>query len=146
MIATVQNLTNIVRQSSLTVAGRGRFMQTALEYDQRCNAERGRRDSAVSQDLIAWGRELLADHFAAPPSGMHLWLADELAGLNVGGISKPRVVEGGVSMLAVCSKTSARDTTFIKNNLRQQAGSEAMKTEAAEYLANLRSKARIVYN
>ena len=73
-------------------------------------------------------------------------LAGELAKLNVGGISSPRVVENGVSMLAVCSKNSARDLTFIKSNLRAQSGNEAMKAEAEKYLAELRSKARIVFN
>ena len=72
-------------------------------------------------------------------------IAKELAGINVGGITKPRVVEAGVSMLAVCSKAVAEDTTFIKSDLRQQAGSEALKAEAAAYLEELRSKARIVY-
>ncbi|MDP1731958.1 MAG: SurA N-terminal domain-containing protein [Devosia sp.] len=72
-------------------------------------------------------------------------IAKELAGLNVGGITKPRVVETGVSMLAVCSKAVAGDTTFIKGNLRQQAGNEALKTETEAYLKGLRGKAKIVY-
>src|SRR5919106_257220 len=39
-----------------------------------------RRDEAgaTSIGLLQWGRELLAEHFAAPPSAMHRWLADEL--------------------------------------------------------------------
>lgn len=73
-------------------------------------------------------------------------LATELAKINVGGISKPRVVEGGVSMLAICSKESARDLTFIKNKLRSEEGSKAMAAEAEKYLAELRKKAKIVYN
>jgi peptidyl-prolyl cis-trans isomerase SurA len=72
-------------------------------------------------------------------------IAKELAGLNVGGITKPRVVETGVSMLAVCSKAVAQDTTFIKGNLRQEAGTEALKGETAAYLKGLRDKANIVY-
>lgn len=72
-------------------------------------------------------------------------IAKELAGLNVGGITKPRVVETGVSMLAVCAKTVAEDTTFIKGNLRQQAGNAALKGETEAYLKGLRSKAKIVY-
>ena len=71
-------------------------------------------------------------------------IAKELAGLNVGGITKPRVVETGVSMLAVCSKSVAEDTTFIKGNLRQQAGNEALKGEVAAYLQRLKDQARIV--
>jgi peptidyl-prolyl cis-trans isomerase SurA len=102
-------------------------------------------DSAVQLSLSytdAAVRDLGRRHATQLPEA----IADELAGLNVGGISKPRVVEGGVSMLAICSKTAARDTTFIKNNLRQKAGNEAMKAEAEEYLADLRKKARIVFN
>lgn len=69
--------------------------------------------------------------------------AKELAGLNVGGITKPRVTESGVSMYAICSKTQARDTTFVKNKLRNEQGQEAFKAEAEKYLAELRQKARI---
>ena len=53
-------------------------------------------------------------------------IANELAGLNVGGITKPRVVDNGVSMLAVCSKASARDLTFIKDQIRAEQGGEAV--------------------
>lgn len=70
-------------------------------------------------------------------------LAKELAGLEVGGITKPRVVENGVSMLAVCSKTSSRDLTFIKNDLLREEGSEKLKDEADAYLARLKERANI---
>lgn len=73
-------------------------------------------------------------------------LASELGKLNVGGITKPRVSEGGVSMLAICAKNEARDTTFLKNKLRNEQGAGAMKAEGEKYLAELRSKAQIVYN
>jgi peptidyl-prolyl cis-trans isomerase SurA len=72
-------------------------------------------------------------------------IAKELAGLNVGGITKPRVVETGVSMLAVCSKSVAEDTTFVKSTLRAEAGNEQMETEVKAYLAELREKAKIIY-
>ena len=72
-------------------------------------------------------------------------IAQELAGLNVGGITKPRVVQGGVSMLAVCSKEATQDTTFIAAQLRQTVGTGALQTEANKYLADLKSKAQIVY-
>jgi peptidyl-prolyl cis-trans isomerase SurA len=72
-------------------------------------------------------------------------IAKELAGLNPGGISKPRVIESGVSMLAVCAKEEARDTTFVKGQIRQQEGSEALKGKAEEYLQGLRKKANIAY-
>ncbi len=72
-------------------------------------------------------------------------IAKELAGLNVGGITKPRVVENGVSMLAVCSKSEAKDTTFIKGNIQQTAGNDALKAEAAKYLQEVKQKAKIIY-
>lgn len=73
-------------------------------------------------------------------------LARELAGLNVGGISKPRVVETGVSMLAVCEKVQAEDLTFVKGDLRDEVGGDAFAQEAAAYLERLRSQAKIIYN
>jgi peptidyl-prolyl cis-trans isomerase SurA len=73
-------------------------------------------------------------------------IAKELAGLNPGGITKPRVIESGVSMLAVCAKEAARDTTFVKGQIRQKQGSELLKAEAEKYLGNLRKKASISYN
>jgi len=71
-------------------------------------------------------------------------LANELAKLNVGGITKPRVVENGVSMLAVCAKETSEDTTYIANNIRQDAGNTGMKAEADKFLAELKAKAQIV--
>ena len=73
-------------------------------------------------------------------------IAKELAGLNVGGITKPRVVETGVSMLAVCEKTEAEDLTFIKGDLRADAGNDQLAGQAASYLENLRKQAKIIYN
>jgi len=73
-------------------------------------------------------------------------IAKELAGLNVGGITKPRVVESGVSMLAVCEKTQAQDLTFIKGDLRAEQGNQALVGEVSSYLANLRANAKIIYN
>ena len=49
-------------------------------------------------------------------------------------------------MLAVCAKNEARDTTFLKNKLRNEQGSEAMKTEAEKFKAELRQKAKIIYS
>ena len=73
-------------------------------------------------------------------------IAKELAGLNVGGITKPRVVEQGVSMLAVCEKTQAEDLTFIKGDLRAEQGNQALEGEVEKYLADLRARAKIIYN
>jgi peptidyl-prolyl cis-trans isomerase SurA len=71
-------------------------------------------------------------------------LAQELAKLNVGGITKPRVVEGGVSMLAVCAKETSEDTTYIANDIRNETGGKGMQAEADKYLAELKAKAQIV--
>jgi peptidyl-prolyl cis-trans isomerase SurA len=73
-------------------------------------------------------------------------IAKELAGLNVGGITKPRVVDSGVSMLAVCEKTQAEDLTFIKGDLRAEAGNDALAGQVTDYMANLRKSAKIIYN
>ena len=73
-------------------------------------------------------------------------LAKELAGLNVGGITKPRVVENGVSMLAVCEKTQAEDLTFIKSELRSEAGDSALGGQTTKYLEDLRKRTKIIYN
>ena len=73
-------------------------------------------------------------------------IAKELAGLNVGGITKPRVVDAGVSMLAICEKTQAQDLTFIKGDLRAEQGNQALEGEVSNYLDNLRKQAKIIYN
>jgi peptidyl-prolyl cis-trans isomerase SurA len=73
-------------------------------------------------------------------------IAKELAGLNVGGITKPRVVESGVSMLAICEKTQAQDLTFIKGDLRAEQGNQELQGQVTNYLAQLRSSAKIIYN
>lgn len=72
-------------------------------------------------------------------------VAKELAGLNVGGITKPRTIASGVQMLAVCAKTAAEDLTFVKNKLRNEVGTEKLQDEAKQYLAQLREKASIEY-
>lgn len=71
-------------------------------------------------------------------------IAQELAGLNVGGITQPRTVSMGVSMYAVCSKDSARDLTFLKNDLMQETGTELLAAEVDVYLEELRGRASIV--
>jgi peptidyl-prolyl cis-trans isomerase SurA len=72
-------------------------------------------------------------------------IARELAGLNVGGISKPRAVEAGLSMLAICEKVQAEDLTFVKGGLREDVGGDALAKEAEAYLERLRSQAKIFY-
>lgn len=73
-------------------------------------------------------------------------IAAELGRLPVGGLTKPRVVANGVSMLAVCDKEEAKDLTFITNQLRQDAGNDKLKAETDKYLADLKAKAKIVYH
>jgi peptidyl-prolyl cis-trans isomerase SurA len=72
-------------------------------------------------------------------------LAAELAGLPVGGITRPQVEQDGVSMLAVCQKNQSNDLTFITNQLRAQQGNGQLKTETDKYLASLKAKATIAY-
>ena len=57
-----------------------------------------------------------------------------------------RVVENGVSMLAICAKETSDDTTYLADTIRQSQGNGALKTEADKYLANLKAKAQIVYS
>ena len=97
---------------------------------------------ALAGDAIGDPRDVGRRHATQMPDA----LAAELAQLNVGGITKPRVVENGVSMLAVCSKEVSQDTSYIADNLRQTAGNGALKSEQDKYLAELRSKAQIVVN
>lgn len=73
-------------------------------------------------------------------------LARELAGLNVGGITKPRVIDTGVSMLAVCEKAQAEDLTFIKNDLQANVGNSSIEAAQKKYLDDLRARAKIITN
>ena len=102
-------------------------------------------DAAVDRSLAftdAAVRDLGRRHATQLPDA----LAAELSKLNVGGITKPRVIESGVSMLVICVKESARDLTFVKNKLRSEQGSKAMEAEGVKYLDELKAKAQIVYN
>ena len=102
-------------------------------------------DSAVDLSL-AYTDVAVVDVGRSHATQMPDAIAKELAGLNVGGITKPRVVENGVSMLAVCQKEQAEDLTFVKNGLEAEAGGDALNKQAAEYLQNLRDQAKIIYN
>ncbi len=72
-------------------------------------------------------------------------LAKELSQTGVNGITRPHTIAGGVQLLAVCSKEVARDLTFVTNQLRQSTGNNQLKAETDKYLADLKSKAKIVY-
>lgn len=122
--------------------GKGNASKRTAEANQYKKAFNG-CDNAVNLSLSytdAAVRDLGRRHATQFPDA----LADELAKLNVGGITKPRVVETGVSMLAVCAKETSEDTTYIANNIRQEAGNSGMKAEADKYLAQLKSKAQII--
>jgi len=71
-------------------------------------------------------------------------ISDQLAHLDVGGITAPRVVENGVSMLAICSKNEARDLSFVTSELRQEVGTDLLQVEAEKFLDELRDQASIV--
>ena len=47
-------------------------------------------------------------------------------------------------MLAVCAKEGSDDTTFLANNIRNDAGNSKLQAEADKYLAELKAKAQIV--
>ena len=123
--------------------GKGSASQRTAEANRYRKSFQG-CDSAVQLSL-SYTDAAVIDVGRRHATQMPEAIAKELAGLNVGGITKPRVVETGVSMLAVCQKAVAEDTTFIKGNLRQEAGNAALKGETEAYLQGLRDKARIVY-
>jgi peptidyl-prolyl cis-trans isomerase SurA len=105
-------------------SGCGTAVETSLSFADVAVTDMGRRHATQFPDAIA----------------------SELSKLNVGGITKPRVVDAGVVMLAICAKEGSDDTTFIANNLRQTEGNGALQAEANKYLAELKAKAQIVYS
>lgn len=126
----------------LLPGGKGSASKRTAEANQYRKSFKG-CDSAVQLSLSytdAAVRDVGRRHATQMPDA----IAQELSKLNVGGITKPRVVEGGVSMLAVCSKEVAEDTTFLANNLRQDAGNSGLKSAANKYLADLKAKAQII--
>jgi len=140
-IAEYQNFDYILKE--IIFVGQGASGRTAQANSYRSNFTGC--DSAVQLSLsytdaavVDIGRR----HATQLPEAM----AKELAGMNVGGITKPRVVEHGVSMLAICEKTQAEDLTFVKDNLRAEVGGDTLQKQAEEYLAQLRKNAKIVYN
>lgn len=111
-----------------------RYRQSFTGCDSAVQLSLGFTDAAV----VDIGRR----HATQLPEAM----AKELAGMNVGGITKPRVVESGVSMLAICEKTQAEDLTFVKDGLRAEVGGSNLQKEAQAYLDQLRRDAKIIYN
>jgi len=130
-------LTEIVFLSSAGGSVKSRTSQ-ANQYRKNFNG----CDSAVDLSLSyrdAAVRKLGRRHSTQLPDPV----AAELAKLSVGGISKPRTVANGVQMLAICEKTAAEDLTFVKNELRNEVGSEKLESEANNYLEKLRKEASI---
>ena len=123
--------------------GKGNASKRTAEANQYRKSYQG-CDSAVQLSL-SYTDAAVVDVGRRHATQMPDAIAKEPSPLNVGGLTKPRVVENGVSMLAVCSKSVAEDTTFIKSELRQEVGNEKMKTEADKYLAELRERAKIIY-
>ncbi|WP_029042748.1 peptidylprolyl isomerase [Cucumibacter marinus] len=117
--------------ASSRTADANRYRQSFNGCDSAVELSLKFRDAAV--------RDLGRRHSTQLPDA----LASELNSLNVGGISKPRTVNNGVQLLAICSKAQAEDTSFIKNKLRQEQGTEKLKEEAEAYLANLKKNASI---
>lgn len=111
----------------------------ANQYRSRYNGCDAAVDLAI-QYTDAAVRDLGRRHATQLPEA----IANELAGLTVGQISSPRVVENGVSMLAICEKAEAEDLTFLTEELRQEAGTDALQAEAEAYLGRLRSSASII--
>ncbi|AVX04958.1 peptidylprolyl isomerase [Maritalea myrionectae] len=120
---TTRSRTNEANQYRRNFNGCDNAVDLALSYRDAAVRKMGRRHST---------------QLAKP-------VAQELAKLNVGGISKPRTIASGVQMLAICAKTAAEDLTFVKNKLRNEVGTEKLKDEAEEYLATLRERASIEY-
>ncbi|MCP8882575.1 SurA N-terminal domain-containing protein [Devosia sp. XJ19-1] len=104
-------------------AGCGTAVELSLAYTDVAVVDVGRRHATQMPDAIA----------------------KELAGLNVGGITKPRAVASGLSMLAICEKVQAQDLTFVKGGLRDDVGGDAMERETKAFLERLRSQAKIIY-
>jgi len=128
----------------LTVKGGPSVASRTAQANQYRKAFKG-CDNAVQESLSytdAAVRDVGRRHATQMPDP----IAAELGKLNVGGITSPRVVEGGVSMLAVCAKEVSDDTTYLADTIRQTQGNGALKTEADKYLANLKAKAQIVYS
>lgn len=123
--------------------GKGNASKRTSEANQYRKSFQG-CDSAVNLSL-SYSDAAVLDVGRRHATQMPDAIAKELAALNVGGLTKPRVIETGVSMLAVCAKSVAEDTTFIKGNLRQEAGNAKMKQEVEAYLKELRQKAKIAY-
>jgi peptidyl-prolyl cis-trans isomerase SurA len=73
-------------------------------------------------------------------------IATELGKLPVGGITTPKTDPTGTILLAVCEKEEAKDLTFITNQLRSNAGNDQLQVETDKYLADLKSKAKIIRN
>jgi peptidyl-prolyl cis-trans isomerase SurA len=138
------NFDYILKEVLFVSSGKASAASRTSDANRYRNAYKG-CDSAVDVSLgftDAAVRDMGRRHATQLPDA----ISAELAKLNVGGITKPRVVETGVSMLAICAKESAKDLTFIKSKLRNEQGSKAMDAEAEKYLEELKKKAQISYN
>jgi peptidyl-prolyl cis-trans isomerase SurA len=130
LFLTVQGGPSVSARTAQANAYRAKFqgcstaVQESLGYTDAAVRDIGRRHATQFPDAIA----------------------SELAQLNVGGITKPRVTESGVQMLAVCSKEVSTDTTYLADKIRQTQGNGALKGAADKNLAELKAKAQIIRN
>ncbi len=90
----------------LMPGGKGNASKRTAEANQYRKSFNG-CDSAVQLSL-SYTDAAVTDLGRRHATQLEEPIANELAKLNVGGITKPRVISGGVSMLAVCAKSVAR--------------------------------------
>jgi len=143
-IADFQNFDYILKEIIFVAPG-GQGASGRTAQANRYRASFAGCDSAVELSL-AYTDAAVIDVGRRHATQLPEAIARELAGLNVGGITKPRVVESGVSMLAICQKVQAEDLTFVKGDLRAEVGNSAIQKQVEDYLANLRRNAKIIYN
>lgn len=131
-----------------------RWARLAAQFRRAlARAEGGRRRGAGDRPLLQWARHYLPAHFVAPPSSMHIWLADALdrmvhqrgSKLNVlapRGHAKSTLVtlayvlrealEGREPLVAVVSYTQAQANAHLENIKLELRANRAL---AADYPA-----------
>lgn len=143
-IADYQNFDYILKEVIFVAPG-GQGASGRTAQANRYRSSFAGCDSAVNLSL-AYTDAAVIDVGRRHATQLPEAVARELAGLNVGGITKPRVIDAGVSMLAICEKTQAQDLTFVKDDLRAEVGNDTMQKQVDEYLTKLRNEAKIIYN
>lgn len=70
---------------------------------------------------------------------------DEVAKLEIGGISQPQKIDEGIQLVAVCAKTEIPGQTQATDEVRAELANERGQLVARRYLRDLRSDAVIEY-